>query len=124
MGANEGLGEKIKHYRHVLKMTQADFAKRLGVTGASVSAYENGIRQPSFSILVKIAGILNTTTDDLLGRVPNTQKSIDVSSLTGFQVNILKDLAVSFTRHNEMVRLASKQKELDEQLKELLEDEL
>lgn len=36
------LGERIKEYRTSMKMTQADFACRLGVTGASVSAYENG----------------------------------------------------------------------------------
>ena len=34
------IGERIKAYRNSLKMTQADFAYRLGVTGASVSAYE------------------------------------------------------------------------------------
>ena len=42
------LGERIKEYRTSMKMTQADFACRLGVTGASVSAYENGTRLPSY----------------------------------------------------------------------------
>ena len=50
---NEKIGGKIKKYRTSIKMTQAEFAERLGVTGAAVSAYENGIRQPSFGILVK-----------------------------------------------------------------------
>ena len=31
------LGEKIKRYRNSIKMTQADFADRLDVTGAAVS---------------------------------------------------------------------------------------
>ena len=47
----EILGEKIKEYRTSIKMTQQDFAYRLGVTGASVSAYENGTRTPSFDVL-------------------------------------------------------------------------
>lgn len=62
------LGEKIKKYRTSLKMTQADFAYRLGVTGASVSAYEDGRRTPSFDVLVRIANILGVTTNDLVGR--------------------------------------------------------
>ena len=49
------LGERIKEYRTSMKMTQADFACRLGVTGASVSAYENGTRLPSYDILIRIA---------------------------------------------------------------------
>ena len=55
---NEKIGDKIRKYRMSIKMTQAEFAARLGVTGASVSAYENGTRQPSYYILVKIANIL------------------------------------------------------------------
>ena len=47
------LGERIKEYRTSMKMTQADFACRLGVTGASVSAYENGTRLPSYDILIE-----------------------------------------------------------------------
>ncbi len=48
-------------------MTQADFASRLGVTGAAVSAYETGNRLPSYEVLVKIANILGVSTDALLG---------------------------------------------------------
>ena len=58
------LGERIKEYRTSMKMTQADFACRLGVTGASVSAYENGTRLPSYDILTQEQrGILQRTAD-------------------------------------------------------------
>ena len=59
------LGERIKEYRTSMKMTQADFACRLGVTGASVSAYENGTRLPSYDILIRIANILGVSTDSV-----------------------------------------------------------
>ena len=36
------IGERMREYRRSIKMTQADFASRLGVTGAAVSAYETG----------------------------------------------------------------------------------
>ena len=46
------IGERMREYRRSIKMTQADFASRLGVTGAAVSAYETGNRLPSYEVLV------------------------------------------------------------------------
>ena len=65
-----------------MKMTQADFACRLGVTGASVSAYENRTRLPSYDILIRIANILGVSTDSLLGRRRMGSVTLDVSRLT------------------------------------------
>ena len=76
------LGDRIRLYRSSLKMTQADLAQRLGVTGASVSAYENETRLPSYDVLVKIADTLGVTTDELLGRRGYTSATIDVTPLT------------------------------------------
>ena len=55
------IGERMREYRRSIKMTQADFASRLGVTGAAVSAYETGNRLPSYEVLVKIANILGVS---------------------------------------------------------------
>ena len=84
------IGDKIKEYRNSIKMTQAEFAKRLGVTSASVSAYEKGIRLPSYDILVKIANILGVTTDDLLKKTETKYKTIDVTHLTNEQIQIIQ----------------------------------
>lgn len=104
---NEKIGGKIKKYRTSIKMTQAEFAERLGVTGAAVSAYENGIRQPSFGILVKIANILGTTTDALLGRTSSEEKTINVTQLTDKQIHIIENLVTTFTQYNDMQKLIS-----------------
>lgn len=96
----EILGEKIKEYRTSIKMTQQDFAYRLGVTGASVSAYENGTRTPSFDVLVRIANILGVTTDDLLGRKKSHNITIDVTDLTNEQRKVIQDLIRIFSQEN------------------------
>ena len=96
----EILGEKIKEYRTSIKMTQQDFAYRLGVTGASVSAYENGTRTPSFDVLVRIANILGVTTDDLLGRNKSHKITIDVTDLTNEQRKVIQDLIRIFSQEN------------------------
>ncbi len=104
---NEKIGDKIKKYRTSIKMTQAEFAERLGVTGSSISAYENGTRQPSYFILVKIANVLGVTTDSLLGRDKCIEKTINVSGLTNTQINTIKDIVNTYTDYNKMLNLLS-----------------
>lgn len=94
------IGQKIKEYRTSLKMTQADFAYRLGVTGASVSAYENGTRTPSFEVLIRIANILGVTTDDLLGRKKANDVTVDITDLTFEQRKIIQDIIRVFSQGN------------------------
>lgn len=96
------LGERIKEYRTSMKMTQADFACRMGVTGASVSAYENGTRLPSYDILIRIANILGVSTDSLLGRRGMGSVTLDVSRLTQEQRGILQRTADLFADYNRL----------------------
>jgi len=61
------IGEQIKRLRTSKKMTQSELSNRINVTKATISAYENGTRQPSYDILIKIAAFFNVSTDYLLG---------------------------------------------------------
>ena len=45
-----------------------ELAALLGITEGAVSNYENGRRQPDLQMLLKIADVLNCSTDYLLGR--------------------------------------------------------
>ncbi len=95
------LGDRIKAYRISIKMTQMDFAARLGITGSSVSAYENGTRLPSYEVLVKIADALGVTTDELLGRKKNDKVIIDVTDLTPRERNVIQELIDLLTEKEE-----------------------
>ena len=44
-------GQRIKELRGQRRMTQGEFARRLGVTKSSISSYENGSRFPSYDVL-------------------------------------------------------------------------
>lgn len=101
------LGEKIRKYRTSLKMTQADFADRLDVTGAAISAYENGTRLPSYDVLVKIANILNVTTDELLGRSKLEKESLDVTELTNDQRRNLSEMVEIYRQFNRTCEVLS-----------------
>ena len=96
------LGERIKQYRDTYKLTQVDLACRLGVTSASVSAYENGSRLPSYDILVKIANILGITTDELLGRTNKQNETIDVSALTPEQRKEIGNMVDIYKNFNQI----------------------
>ena len=73
------LGEQIRKFRLSKKYTLAVMAERLGVTTSAIAAYENGSRNPSFDILIKIARMFNVTIDNLLGY--SSKDYIDLSGL-------------------------------------------
>lgn len=61
-------------------MTQALLAKKFGITKSVISAYETGLRLPSYDILIHIAKIYNVSSDYLLG-IEHKQE-IDLSGLS------------------------------------------
>lgn len=101
------LGEKIREYRTSAKMTQADFAYRLGVTSASVSAYENSTRLPSYDILVRIANILGVSTDALLGRSKEDEVTVDVTRLTVEQRRMVRQIVDICAERNQLAEKTS-----------------
>lgn len=96
------MGSRIRAYRSERKLSQADLAQRLGVTGAAVSAYENGTRQPSYDILIRIANVLGTSLDELLGRSGAGGRQLDVSGLREEQIRLLQQLAEHFADYNRL----------------------
>lgn len=57
----------IKQFRENMGLSQAALAKRLGVTRASVNAWEMELSAPTAVYLVEMAHVFHTTTDALLG---------------------------------------------------------
>lgn len=63
---NITLGGKIRELRESKDMSLREFAKKLdGATAAHVSDIELGNRYPSDSLLKKIAGLLDTSIEEL-----------------------------------------------------------
>lgn len=59
--------DKLKTLRQTADLSQQDLADRLEISKSAVSMYEQGKREPNFELLLRIAGIFQVTTDDLLG---------------------------------------------------------
>jgi transcriptional regulator with XRE-family HTH domain len=60
------LGERIRHRRQVLKITQQELAKALGLTPQHISAIEQDKRTPSLAFLVKAGKELGVSIDYLV----------------------------------------------------------
>jgi transcriptional regulator with XRE-family HTH domain len=58
-----------------MKLSQEELAKLVNTTKGTISNYENGHSTPSNEMLVKLATVLNTTTDYLLGRTDDPQRT-------------------------------------------------
>lgn len=61
--------KRLREMRLKCGLTQQNMADRLGIGLRSYQKYEEGSRNPNLEFLVKIADILNITTDYLLARV-------------------------------------------------------
>ena len=83
-------GNTLKSLRLKNKITQDQLSKRLGLTKSVISAYETGIRMPSYDVLIHIASIFNVTTDYLLGVTP--KNVLDLSGLSAKEIQAIKYL--------------------------------
>ena len=90
-------GNALKTLRLREDMTQAQLAQKLSLTKSVISAYETGLRLPSYDVLIQIAKIFNVTTDYLLGL--ERKYELDLSGLTQAEIYALLNL-IKAMKHN------------------------
>lgn len=90
-------GYNLKTLRLREGMTQANLAQKLGITKSVISAYETGLRLPSYDILIHIAKLFKVSTDYLLG-IENKQE-IDLSGLSTEEIDALLNLIKAMKHH-------------------------
>lgn len=59
--------DRIKELRSKKELTQKEFAKKIGVTPAALSAYENNAKNPSIAVAKRIAEAFRVSIDWLCG---------------------------------------------------------
>lgn len=90
--------DKIKALRETKGWTQADLARKLGITRNGVNSWEQGLSMPSPACLVDLARALSVSTDYLLG-VESTA-TVNVSGLDDKDVAVLAELADRLRNRN------------------------
>ena len=92
------LANKIKTIREQLGITQAELARKLGLTRSSINGWEMGLSVPSTQYIVELAKLFRVSTDYLLGMEHGAVLNID--DLTEKEVSVLLDVANCFrARH-------------------------
>lgn len=88
----EKIGNFIKKIREENKLTQAEFASKLGVTYQAVSKWENAKNMPDIAILKKISELFDVDIQELL----NGEKNMKKREKTFFYITIGMFLFVIF----------------------------
>ena len=95
------IGDNIKTLREGISMTQTQLAEKLGVSKQIISAYEKGVRSPSYEILMKIKDVFSVDINELLYQTIDINKiMIDLSGLNNAQVELVKKMVDEFKELN------------------------
>lgn len=97
------IGDRILNLRKELNLNQKELAEKVGITEASLSRYENNLREPKAEIIIRLSNALNCSTDYLLGKtnirnetiLPNEKlykKSIEYRNFKEIENRVLKKL--------------------------------
>lgn len=89
-------GNTLRTLRTQNNLTQDQLSKKLGLTKSVISAYETGLRMPSYEVLIDISKIFKVTTDHLLGL--ERKQEVDLSGLTDEEIEALLDLIRAMKR--------------------------
>lgn len=85
-----GLDVRLKKLRESKGWTQAELGKRMGITRASVNAWEMGISNPSTDYLVELAKIFQVSSDYILGLQETS--NLNINGLSVSDVGIVYNL--------------------------------
>lgn len=91
-------GERLKNLRQQNHLQQEQVARLVGVERSTVSMWENDLRQPPYTTLVRLADVYGVTTDYLLGRTNNSP--LDLSGLTAAEATMISDIVASMITKN------------------------
>lgn len=87
------LGEKIKRLRESREWTQAELARKVGITKSAISTYELGIRTPSADVVCGFAKAFGVSADYLLGIAE--RRTVDVEGLSEREEAIIRELVAA-----------------------------
>lgn len=90
-------GTTLRSLRLRYDLTQEQLAQKLCLTKSVISAYETGLRMPSYEVLIDISRVFKVSTDYLLGL--ERKQEIDLSGLTQDEIDALLNLIRAMKRN-------------------------
>jgi transcriptional regulator with XRE-family HTH domain len=72
--------ERLQQYLDEQGLTRMAFAKSLGCNQSTIARYIDGIREPDFDMLKRIARKTGLTIDELVGYEPRKRKEMSTTA--------------------------------------------
>lgn len=91
-----GLAKRLQISRINSNLSRKQVAELINVSESLIGLYESGNRQPSLSVLIKLASLYKVTTDYLLGCEIQDSNSLSLIGLTEKQIQALTLTAQCF----------------------------
>lgn len=91
-------GSRLRELRKSKSLTQKQLAEILGITKASVSAYETCAKHPSVEVLIAICAFFHVPSDHMLGL--NDVDNFELYYLTDEQSMLIDELKRQFDKIN------------------------
>ena len=88
-----GLDQKIRQLREGRGWSQADLARKAGITRSAVSTYEQGQRTPSADVIRCFAKAFGVSSDYLLGIAE--RRAVEVEGLSEHDEALIRELVAS-----------------------------
>ena len=96
------ISEVLKGLRLSSGYTQQHVADLVGVSKSMISAYETGIRQPSYEVLLKLSDTYKTSLDFILGNT-NVQNDYSLDGLTQEQIETVLKIIHEMKKANGVI---------------------
>lgn len=96
------IAERIKEVRETNGMTQAELARKLGISRSAVNAWEMGISVPSAQYLIELSKLFRVSADYLLEL--GSDERIDISFLDENEKKIIYNIIGYFDRYGTIMR--------------------
>lgn len=87
------LGLKVRRLRESRDWSQAELARRTGVTKSAISTYELGLRTPSADVVCAFAKVFGVSADYLLGIAE--RRAVEVEGLSERDEALIRELVAS-----------------------------
>ena len=88
-----GFGDKLKRLRESREWSQAELARRSGVTKSAISTYELDMRTPSADVVRAFAKVFGVSADYLLGIAE--RRTVEVEGLSEHDEALIRELVAT-----------------------------
>lgn len=95
--------ERIQELRNENNMSQAQLAKKLGISRNAVNLWEMSLTYPSLNYLMELSKIFRVSTDYILG-IENS-KTLNVSNLDKEQLEIINKMISYFNKTKKIMTI-------------------